>query len=186
MYQNHDVPPDYLKKWQKTLDVAAEVLNVPAALVMRVWPEQIEVLIASVGDSNPYEEHEKADLGTGLYCETVMSSRAQLMVPNALEDPAWADNPDVKLNMVNYLGVPLIWPDNTIFGTICVLDSRTRNYSSAYQELLWQLKDLIEGDFRSIVSADSRGAQTEEKMRALESEINALLIRMGQTPRYPE
>lgn len=158
MYQNHDVPPDYLKKWQKTLNVVAEVLNVPAALVMRVWPEQIEVLVSSIGDDNPYEEHEKADLGTGLYCETVMATRQQLMVPNSLEDPEWENNPDVKLNMINYLGVPLVWPDNSIFGTMCVLDSQTRNYSKTYQELLWQLKDLIEGDFRAIVSAGDQGA----------------------------
>jgi len=186
MYQNHDVPPDYLKKWQKTLNVVAEVLNVPAALVMRVWPEQIEVLVSSIGDDNPYEEHEKADLGTGLYCETVMATRQQLMVPNALEDPEWKDNPDVKLDMINYLGVPLVWPDNSIFGTMCVLDSQTRNYSTTYQELLWQLKDLIEGDFRAIVSAGDQGAQSEEKVRALEQEINDLLTRIGQTPRYPK
>jgi GAF domain-containing protein len=186
MYSNHDVPLEYLKKWQKTLDVAAQVMDVPAALVMRVWPEQIEVLVSSVGDDNPYEEHEKADLGTGLYCETVMSTRQQLMVPNALEDADWKDNPDVKLNMINYLGVPLVWPDNTIFGTMCVLDSRTRHYTVAYQELLWQLKDLIESDFRAIVEAGGDEAQKATRVRQLEEEINALLVRLGQVPKYPE
>ena len=186
MYEKHDVPPNYLKKWQKTLDMAAQVLDVPAALLMRVWPEQIEVLVASVGADNPYEEHEKADLGTGLYCETVMATRDQLLVPNALDDPRWRDNPDVRLNMINYLGVPLVWPDNTIFGTMCVLDSQTRNYSQPYQDLLWRLKELIEGDFRSIVGADASGQQEDAKARALETEINELLARMGETPRYPE
>jgi transcriptional regulator with GAF, ATPase, and Fis domain len=186
MYSNHDVPLEYLKKWQKTLDVAAQVMDVPAALVMRVWPEQIEVLVSSVGDDNPYEEHEKADLGTGLYCETVMSTRQQLMVPNALEDADWKDNPDVKLNMINYLGVPLVWPDNTIFGTMCVLDSKTRHYTAAYQELLWQLKDLIESDFRAIVEAGGDEAQKATRVRHLEEEINALLVRLGQVPKYPE
>jgi hypothetical protein len=47
------------------------------------------------------------------------------------------------------------------------------------------LKDLIEGDFRAIVSAGDQGAQSEEKVRALEQEINDLLTRIGQTPRYP-
>jgi len=147
-YQLHDVPPDYLKKWQNSINLVAEVFEVPAALIMRVWPEQIEVLVSSISAGNPYEEYEKADLGSGLYCETVMATCDQLLVPNALEDPAWKHNPDVKLNMINYLGIPLIWCDNTVFGTICVLDNKTRHYSSTYQKLLWEFKKIIEGDFR--------------------------------------
>jgi GAF domain-containing protein len=185
MYQHHDVPPDYLEKWQKTLDILAEVMEVPAALVMRVWPEQIEVLVSSAGEQNPYEEHEKADLGTGLYCETVMATRKQLLVPNALQDPHWEHNPDIKLNMINYLGVPLVWPDDTIFGTMCVLDAKTRHYSKPYQELLWQLKELIEKDFMDIVR-HGEGLQSEGKVRALQHEINILLKQHGHPPRYPE
>jgi len=146
----HPVSDDFLERWQKTLDVAAAILQVPAALIMRVWPEQIEVLVSSASDGNPYEEHEKADLGTGLYCETVMATRAQLHVPNALDDPAWSHNPDVKLNMISYLGIPLIWPDGSVFGTFCVLDSKTRHFSDLHQALLCQLRNVIEGDFRTL------------------------------------
>ena len=183
MYQKHEVPPDYLEKWQRTLDVLADVLEVPAALVMRVWPEQIEVLVASVGEGNPYEEHEMADLGTGLYCETVMSTRQQLSVANALDDPAWKNNPDVKLNMINYLGVPLLWPDNTIFGTMCVLDSKARHYRKSYQDLLWQLKDLIESDFRMIAGGAVQGGNADQRTKALQAEIDELRLRLGQMPR---
>jgi len=137
-YHAHDVPLKYTQKWQKTLNVVADIFDVPAALIMRVWPGQIEVLVSSLSGGNPYEEHEKADLGTGLYCETVMATQAQLLVPNALEDPEWENNPDVELDMINYLGVPLIWPDGEIFGTMCVLDKKpgitpkpTRRYSGS-------------------------------------------------------
>jgi len=146
----HPVSEDFLERWQKTLDVAAAILQVPAALIMRVWPQQIEVLVSSASEGNPYEEHEKADLGTGLYCETVMATRAQLLVPNALDDPDWCRNPDVKLNMISYLGIPLIWPDGSVFGTICVLDSKTRHFPELHQSLLGQFKSVIEGDFRLI------------------------------------
>lgn len=149
-YKKHEVPVSYLKSWQKIIDGAAEIYNVPAALIMRVWPEQIEVLVSSLGDSNPYEPNEMADLGTGLYCETVMMTRQQLLIPNALDDPDWENNPDVKLNMIHYLGVPLVWPDEEIFGTMCVLDRITRKHSKAFQELLWALKRVIESDFKKI------------------------------------
>ena len=42
-----------MDKWQRTLDVLAEILTVPAPLITRVWPEQIEVLVASVGSKTP-------------------------------------------------------------------------------------------------------------------------------------
>ncbi len=146
-YRPHDLPTSYLGKWQNFLDRVASAYQVPSALVMRVWPAQIEVLLSSASEGNPYEEHERADLGTGLYCETVMASRQELAVPNALENPAWRNNPDVKLNMISYLGVPLVWPDDSIFGTLCVLDSHTRHFPLAYREALWRVKNLIEQDF---------------------------------------
>ncbi|MFZ6775175.1 GAF domain-containing protein, partial [Undibacterium sp. SXout7W] len=88
---------------------------------------------------NPYEAYEKANLNTGLYCETVMATRALLHVPHALEDEHWKDNPDVALNMISYLGVPLLWPDDEVFGTICVLDSKKRSYQQRYVDLLWEI-----------------------------------------------
>lgn len=146
-YHPRDIPPGYLVKWQSRLDRIAAAYKVPAALVIRIWPEQLEVLLSSLSDGNPHEEHERADLGTGLYCETVIATRQQLAVPNALEDPEWSHSPEIKRNMISYLGVPLIWPDDSIFGTLCVLDSSPRHYPSAYQHALWKFKELIERDF---------------------------------------
>lgn len=141
------IPEAFLAKWQNTTNVMAGVFDVPAGLIMRVLPEQIEVLVSSDSEGNPYEADEKARLNTGLYCETVMATRGLLHVPNALEDEHWRCNPDVALNMISYLGVPLLWPDNEVFGTICVLDSKTRNYQHRYVELLWEIKKSIERDF---------------------------------------
>jgi two-component system NtrC family sensor kinase len=162
-----EVPDSYLQKWQKTVDLMAELFEVPAGLIMRVFPTEIEVFVSSHSERNPYEKSEKADLNTGLYCETVMAQRDQLQVPNALEDVDWKDNPDVKLNMISYLGVPLVWPTNEIFGTICVLDSKTRHYSSLYQALLWQFKEIIDGDLRLLNSERQLDQRAQELSEAL-------------------
>ncbi|MQA19287.1 sensor histidine kinase [Rugamonas rivuli] len=148
MVQEHVVSDDFLGKWQQTTNVMAEVFDVPAGLIMRVLPQQIEVLVSSHTPGNPYEADEKANLNTGLYCETVMATRAMLHVPHALEDERWKDNPDVALNMISYLGVPLLWPDDEVFGTICVLDSKKRVYQQRYVDLLWEIKRAIEADFQ--------------------------------------
>ena len=72
-------------------------MRVPSALIMRVEPPHIKVLIASESEGNPYEPDEEASLNTGLYCETVMSTHRPLLVPDALQDEEWKSNPDIKL-----------------------------------------------------------------------------------------
>ncbi|MDE2429447.1 MAG: GAF domain-containing protein, partial [Burkholderiales bacterium] len=131
-YQSHVIPENFVAKWQETTNVMADIFDVPAGLIMRVLPAQIEVLVSSHHPDNPYEAEEKANLHTGLYCETVMATRSMLHVPNALHDEHWKNNPDVALNMISYLGVPLLWPDDEVFGTICVLDSKTREFQKKY------------------------------------------------------
>ena len=165
----HEVPSDFLAKWQNTTNVMADIFEVPAGLIMRVLPEQIEVLVSSHTAGNPYEADEKANLNTGLYCETVMATRAMLAVPDALADPHWRNNPDVALNMISYLGVPLVWPDDTVFGTICVLDSKHRSFEQKYADLLWEIKKGIESDFKVILQQERLIASNAELRDALES-----------------
>jgi GAF domain-containing protein len=157
-----EVPPRTTHRWQEILDLLAELLEVPAALVMRVHPEQIEVYRASSGEENPYRRGELARLDTGLYCETVMENNAPLHVANALEDPDWKDNPDVELDMINYLGFPLRWPDRTFFGTLCVLDKQTNHYNETHKQLLARFRDALESDLELLNAIhDLRRANNE-------------------------
>ena len=134
-----------LGKWQNIVDMVAELLTVPAGLIMRCQGNEIEVLVASASPGNPYHPGEKELLpGSGLYCETVIKTRQMLLVPNALEDEKWRNNPDIKLGMISYLGYPIFLPQGEVFGTICVLDIEGNTYSETYKKLLLQFKELIE------------------------------------------
>ena len=134
-----------LGKWQHVVDIVAEQLRVPAGLIMRCYGDEIEVLVASASPGNPYHPGEKELLpGSGLYCETVIKTRQMLLVPNALEDEKWRNNPDIKLGMISYLGYPIFLPQGEVFGTICVLDIKENAYSETYKRLLLQFKELIE------------------------------------------
>ena len=163
----HDVPDFFLEKWQGTVDTLAAIFEVPAGLIMRVLQNEIEVLVSSQTENNPYAVNERAPLKTGLYCETVMASQAMLQVPNALEDDHWKNNPDVALNMISYLGIPLFWKENEIFGTICVLDQTTRNFPKKYIDILWELKKIIESDFLIIQQQKELSSQDKEIKRIL-------------------
>ena len=98
------VPPEIIRKWQELVNLTAEIMHVPSALIMRVEPPNIKVFVSSETKGNPYEQDEVACLDTGLYCETVMKTRQPLLVPDALRDEQWQANPDIKLGMISYLG----------------------------------------------------------------------------------
>ncbi|HWL72521.1 MAG TPA: PAS domain S-box protein, partial [Burkholderiaceae bacterium] len=171
------VPAEIMLKWQGIVDLLADIVRVPSALIMRVEPPNIKVLIASESHGNPYEPDEEASLNTGLYCETVMNTRRPLLVPDALQDEDWKTNPDIKLGMISYLGVPISWPDGEIFGTICVLDSKSNGYSDLYLRLLLQWRDVLQADLRSIASMQREIEQREVKIRRLfEANIIGIII----------
>lgn len=140
------VPDSVLAKWQSILDLMANLVGVPASLIMRITESDIEVFVASRSHGNPYHPGDKEHLlGSGLYCETVIKTKSKLLVPNALSDENWKDNPDIKLNMISYLGFPIVLPDGQPFGTICVLDAKENHYSEKYEQLMLHFRDTIQG-----------------------------------------
>ena len=161
------VPPEIVRKWQEIVDLTAEIMHVPSALIMRVEPPNIKVFVSSETNGNPYEREEVASLNTGLYCETVMNTRQPLLVPDALRDEQWQSNPDIKLGMISYLGVPIVWPDGEVFGTICVLDKKPNEYSELYRKLLLQWRDVLQADLRSLATLHRELEEREAKIRRL-------------------
>jgi hypothetical protein len=78
------VPSPIIQKWQEIIDLLAEVLRVPSALIMKVEPPNIRVFVRSESEGNPFERDELACLNTGMYCDAVLKTRRLLLVPDAL------------------------------------------------------------------------------------------------------
>ena len=98
-----EVSTDLLENWQEIANISAEMIGIPAALIMRFTDPHIEVFVSSNSEGNPYHPGDKETLyGSGLYCETVIKTQDKLLVPDALADSNWKNNPDVKLNMISY------------------------------------------------------------------------------------
>ena len=144
------IPKEIYNMWQDNVDLLASLADVSYALIMHVHSEKIEVAISSKNPSlfNPYKNSNETQLGCGLYCETVIEKKSELHVKNALRDSNWKDNPDVEFGMISYYGVPLLWPDNTVFGTICILNKKDLNPSSAVIELIKILRNSIESNLQ--------------------------------------
>ena len=59
-----DIPQDILNHWQRIVDLIAKIMDVPAALIMRVDPPEIEVLVSSETKEKPYKAGTRGDLAT--------------------------------------------------------------------------------------------------------------------------
>jgi signal transduction histidine kinase len=172
------IPDPILERWQEIVNLMADMLSVPAGLIMRILGEDIHVFVSSNTEGNPYHpgDHEHF-WGSGLYCETVVTKNHELLVPNALFDEAWRTNPDVKLNMISYLGYPICWPDGRPFGTICVLDCKTNSYSEKYKRLVTQLRDIVETHLEIVYTEAKR---REELERLVDERTASLRVAVEQ------
>ncbi len=177
-----EIPENVTKNWKELLNIVAEILHVPASLIMKLHEEEIEVYLKSNNGKNPYENNEKAVLNTGLYCETVTGENRELLVPNSQDDDVWKDNPDVELGMISYLGFPVLWPDNEVFGTICVLDDKSNPYSDLYRKFLKKIKILIEKDLALLLeknklkqSLDDKRLLIREIHHRIKNDLNSLI-----------
>lgn len=139
-----------IEKWQNIIDLIAKIMNVPSGLIMQITEDSMQVFLKSRNPENPYKEKTNDKLGHGLYCETVIGTNAELLIDNALNHKDWHDNPDVKLNMTSYCGLPIQWPDESFFGTICVLDNKENAYTDNFRELIMEFKHSIEKDLELI------------------------------------
>ena len=162
------VPEELLKGWQAALDSTAEMLTVPAALVMRIVGRRIEVFLSSHTADNPYHPGEsEVLLDSGLYCESVTSTHEPLEVPDARLSARWRHNPDMKFGLLAYLGYPVLLPDGRVFGTLCVLDRRPRKFTDPERRLVANVRKLIEGQL-SLLRPESQTPSAELEMRVIE------------------
>ncbi len=181
------IPEEIRQKWQGIVNLIAKIINVPAALIMKIDPPYIEVFRSSESANNPYKVRDREHLA-GLYCETVIKTREKLLIPNALKDKHWKKNPDIKLGMISYLGFPLLWPNDEVFGTICVLDSKENKYSKDYKDLILLFKETIEAHLTLLYKnlklenliatgkeIDQKLKDSEEKYRLISENANDMI-----------
>lgn len=175
-----------LNKWQEIVDRLSIIFHVPAALIMHVDGANIEVFRANKDIHNPFKEKQVYKLA-GVYCEEVIKSKKKLLVPNALNDKRWDHNPDLEFGMISYLGYPILWPDDTPFGTICISDTVENNYNEEIEKIMIQYKKIIESYldllFKNYIAQQSlenyrkEDIALQKKVDDFESERNLLCDR---------
>ncbi|WP_209504117.1 MULTISPECIES: LuxR C-terminal-related transcriptional regulator [unclassified Ruegeria] len=164
------IPKETLANWQQLVDLVAELADVPASLIMKTDAPDHAVLITSDHPENPYPVGLSFQLNPKLYCQGVLERDGELVVQDAKCDPVWADNDDLEHGMTFYIGLPLKWPDGSVFGTICVLDRKQNRRALLFREGLAQFARMVESDLALLQEVYLR--------RALEEKLNETLAQL--------
>ncbi|MEO5700578.1 MAG: MBL fold metallo-hydrolase [Casimicrobiaceae bacterium] len=118
--------------------IAATTFHVPIALVSLVDRDR-QWFKSCVGLDARETSREAA------FCAHAVEERCDLIIPDALADERFADNPCVvgPPRIRFYAGAPLIMRDGSCVGTLCVLDRRPRTMSAVDIAMLHDLRDMV-------------------------------------------
>ena len=173
-WQKPEIPKDVQNKWQEIVDLTALILKVPSGLITRLTEDNLEIVVASRTEGNPYKNNDRDRLGIGMFCETVAGRRERMVVEDIGLSDYWRNNPHAKLGMRSYIGVPIRWEDGELFGTFCMLDGKSKRYEKEFMELLEHFKYLIETDLKNILlreELEKRLSASEMRLREIHHRI---------------
>ena len=135
-----------LDKWQKLINMLAAMMSVKAGLINQLKEKSIEIYLKSDNEDNPYTIGLSDSVGQGAYCEMAVGKKQAFEVHNAKKNPLWKDSPYALINMISYYGLPILWPDGEVFGTLCVLDNKENHFSNMFKNVFLEFKLSIEKD----------------------------------------
>jgi PAS domain S-box-containing protein len=188
---NSDTPElaislDVLRKWQRIVDLLAAIMRVPSAVVTKLEPPHYtyyRTVASSHSNGNPFPVEELFSMDIGTFCETVIKNNQPLLVANALEDDQWKSAPEIQVGMISYLGFPVLWPDGRMFGTICVLDDKTNQYSDLYQQLLAHFRDVLQADLQTLARLGDELEQHKAYLGELFARVPDAVVMVDQDSR---
>ena len=126
-----DISPSF----DRLARLAAHVLNAPVALVSLVDADR-QFFKSCLGLPEPWASRRGSPL-THSFCQHAVASREPLLVTDAREHPVLRDNPAIRdMGVIAYAGIPLIDAGGHAVGTLCVIDSQPRHWTTHQINLL--------------------------------------------------
>jgi GAF domain-containing protein len=148
--------------------LAAKIIQAPIALVTLVDGDR-QFFKSAVGVPEPWKSRRGTPL-THSFCKHVVATARELVVGDARAHPVLCGNMAVKdLGIVAYAGVPLVTSDGHALGSLCVIDSKPREWTDDNLEILRELAAIAmrEIEYRDMVR-QAEAARREAQMRLQE------------------
>jgi formate hydrogenlyase transcriptional activator len=184
-----DSPPE--EAFDRLTRLATNVLRVPAALVSLVDGDR-QFFKSCVGLREPWASLRQTPL-THSFCKHAVASGEPFIVPDARQNPLVKDNPAIsELGVIAYAGIPLTTAEGLTLGTLCVVDSRPREWTEEEIEILRslaasvmteigmrrlaaELRDLNTGLQELVEARASQLSRVEKRWRVLLEVNNAIV-----------
>jgi CheY-like chemotaxis protein len=130
-----DSPPE--KRFDRLTQLAASALDAPIALITLIDRDR-QWFKSTWGIETKETPRDES------FCAHAVFDRVPLIVPDALLDPKFADNPQVvgPPHVRFYAGYPLVVSDGSCVGTLCVADIRPRELTPTALDPLRYLAEI--------------------------------------------
>lgn len=126
-----DISPSF----DRLARLAAHVLHAPVALVSLVDSDR-QFFKSCLGLPEPWASRRGSPL-THSFCQHAVATREPLLVSDAREHHTLRDNLAIRdMGVIAYAGIPLIDADGHALGTLCVIDSQPRHWTTHQVQLL--------------------------------------------------
>jgi GAF domain-containing protein len=126
-----DISPSF----DRLARLASTVLHAPVALVSLVDADR-QYFKSCLGLPEPWASRRGSPLSHS-FCQHAVASREPLLVTDAREHDVLRDNLAIRdMGVVAYAGIPLIDAKGHALGTLCVIDSQPRHWTSHQVQLL--------------------------------------------------
>lgn len=138
------IPGKTLEELRNLLNVLTGIFEVPIAVIGKKYDKYVKIIEKSDTIGNFYERGDKIYLYENEFCLKVLKESAPLYVDNSLLYEEWRDNPLNAKGIYSYFGMPIFWPDNSIFGTLSLYDRLPIKNRKEYEDILKLNKSIIE------------------------------------------
>lgn len=165
-----DKPPidqTFMKRWQSVFDLVTMDPSTPAVLILRVTQDQLGVLFKSSGTDQITIDYY---LKNGFYCASVLGKTGLLIEarsPGEAQADVSMDIPSVKA----CFGLPILWPDETLFGVVCMLNHSENALKPFYRNVLSGFMAMLEQELALLVNQPQpQPAAKPGAMRAMDNQ----------------
>ena len=146
--KNQLIDKQIVAKWQEKIDLLQQLLQVSAAILMKLHPRELEVYVSSGNKNNPYAIGDRGEINIGSYCDSIIASKVRVQIEDASDDEYWRDKLEFNNGMSCYIGLPIFYPNQDLFGTLCVLNKECRKFVELDHQLLDRFRIDIQSDLK--------------------------------------
>jgi PAS domain S-box-containing protein len=166
-----DTAPE--KEFDDLALIASQICDTPISMISLIDRDR-QWFKAKVGSDTKETPRDVA------FCAHAILQRGLFVIPDATEDPRFADNPAVTANpgIRFYAGAPLRTPEGHALGTLCVLDRKPRQLTGDQEDALRALSRQVEGqlELRRRILRERR--ETDEALHEKDTSVRMLAEQM--------